>query len=77
MYLGNLCINKMSLFLLEIWHYGCGADDVSFNREYPGKEVKRGLEQLYRKVEKHLSEEGNLLQASEIIFNRLKSQYFD
>ncbi|KAG0718954.1 Exocyst complex component 1 [Chionoecetes opilio] len=32
--------------------------------EYPGKEVKRGLEQLYRKVEKHLSEEGNLLQAS-------------
>lgn len=31
-------------------------------KEYPGKEVKRGLEQLYRKVEKHLSEEGNLLQ---------------
>lgn len=31
-------------------------------KEYPGKEVKRGLEQLYKKVEKHLSEEGNLLQ---------------
>ncbi|KAK7070457.1 Exocyst complex component 1 [Halocaridina rubra] len=31
-------------------------------KEYPGKEVKRGLDQLYRKVEKHLSEEGNLLQ---------------
>ncbi|XP_063594157.1 exocyst complex component 1-like isoform X1 [Penaeus indicus] len=31
-------------------------------KEYPGKEVKKGLEQLYKKVEKHLSEEGNLLQ---------------
>lgn len=31
-------------------------------KEYPGKEVKRGLDQLYKKVEKHLSEEGNLLQ---------------
>lgn len=31
-------------------------------KEYPGREVKKGLEQLYKKVEKHLSEEGNLLQ---------------
>nr|XP_018898430.1 PREDICTED: exocyst complex component 1 isoform X2 [Bemisia tabaci] len=31
-------------------------------KEYPGKEVHRGLEQLYRKVEKHLCEEENLLQ---------------
>jgi len=29
---------------------------------YPGREVKKGLEALYRKVEKHLSDEGNLLQ---------------
>lgn len=31
-------------------------------KEYPEKEVKKGLEQLYKKVEKHLSEEENLLQ---------------
>ncbi|XP_037075507.1 exocyst complex component 1-like [Pollicipes pollicipes] len=31
-------------------------------KEYPGKEVKKGLETLYRKVEKHLCEEENLLQ---------------
>lgn len=29
---------------------------------YPGKEVKKGLEHLYEKVEKHLCEEENLLQ---------------
>uniref|UniRef100_A0A915L6I7 Exocyst complex component Sec3 C-terminal domain-containing protein n=1 Tax=Romanomermis culicivorax TaxID=13658 RepID=A0A915L6I7_ROMCU len=29
---------------------------------HPGKEVKKGLEQLYKKVEKHLCEEENLLQ---------------
>lgn len=29
---------------------------------YPGREVKKGLEALYKKVEKHLSDEGNLLQ---------------
>jgi len=33
-------------------------------KEYPSKEVKKGLESLYRKVEKHLSEEENLLQVS-------------
>ncbi|KAG8224578.1 hypothetical protein J437_LFUL003097 [Ladona fulva] len=31
-------------------------------REYPAREVKKGLESLYRKVEKHLCEEENLLQ---------------
>lgn len=30
--------------------------------QYPGSTVKRGLEALYKKVEKHLSEEENLLQ---------------
>lgn len=33
-------------------------------RDYTAKEVKKGLEQLYKKVDKHLSEEGNLLQVS-------------
>ncbi len=32
---------------------------------YPGKEVKKGLTDLYRKVEKHLSEDENLLQVQE------------
>lgn len=31
---------------------------------YPGREVKKGLESLYKKVEKHLSEESNLLQVN-------------
>jgi hypothetical protein len=31
-------------------------------REYPAREVKKGLDNLYRKVEKHLCEEENLLQ---------------
>lgn len=30
--------------------------------QYPAREVKRGLDALYRKVEKHLCEEENLLQ---------------
>lgn len=33
-------------------------------REYPGREVKKGLDHLYRKVEKHLCEEENLLQVN-------------
>lgn len=33
-------------------------------QQYPAREVKKGLENLYRKVEKHLSEEENLLQVS-------------
>lgn len=33
-------------------------------REYPAREVKKGLDSLYRKVEKHLCEEENLLQVS-------------
>lgn len=30
--------------------------------QYPAREVKKGLESLYKKVEKHLCEEENLLQ---------------
>lgn len=40
-------------------------------KEYPGKEVKRGLDHLYKKVEKHLCEEENLLQVKYLrrVFN--------
>lgn len=36
-------------------------------KEYPGKEVKKGLDNLYKKVDKHLCEEENLLQVTQII----------
>eukprot|EP00047_Mylnosiga_fluctuans_P024967 m.177353 g.177353 ORF g.177353 m.177353 type:complete len:850 (-) comp9970_c1_seq15:263-2812(-) len=29
-------------------------------KEYPGKEVRKGIEQMYKRVERHLSDEGNL-----------------
>ena len=29
---------------------------------YPGREVKKGLDNLYKKVERHLCEEENLIQ---------------
>ena len=35
---------------------------------YPSREVKKGLENLYRKVEKHLSEDENLLQVRTFYF---------
>jgi len=35
-------------------------------KEYHGREVKKGLDHLYKKVEKHLSEEENLLQVISI-----------
>lgn len=34
-------------------------------KEYPGKEVKKGLDNLYKKVDKHLCEEESLLQVRE------------
>jgi len=37
-------------------------------KEYHGTEVKKGLDHLYKKVEKHLSEEENLLQVISIYF---------
>jgi hypothetical protein len=36
-------------------------------REYPAREVKKGLDSLYRKVEKHLCEEENLLQVCVLV----------
>ncbi|TGZ72421.1 hypothetical protein CRM22_002094 [Opisthorchis felineus] len=43
-------------------------------REYPGREVKRGLENLCKKVEKHLSEEGNLFQ---VVWRSIQAQFFE
>lgn len=45
---------------------------------YPGREVKKGLESLYRKVEKHLSDEGNLLQVIPLqILNLNKTDFIE
>lgn len=41
-------------------------------KEYPGKEVKKGLDNLYKKVDKHLCEEESLLQVQGIA-TRVKS----
>lgn len=39
-------------------------------KEYPGKEVKKGLDNLYKKVDKHLCEEESLLQVRDIARTR-------
>ncbi len=39
-------------------------------KEYPGKEVKKGLDNLYKKVDKHLCEEESLLQVRDLPFLR-------
>jgi len=39
---------------------------------YPGKEVKKGLADLYKKVEKHLSEEENLLQ---VVWHAMQEEF--
>lgn len=41
-------------------------------KEYPNKEVKKGLESLYRKVEKHLCEEENLLQ---VVWHSMQDEF--
>ncbi|XP_052825390.1 exocyst complex component 1 [Octopus bimaculoides] len=41
-------------------------------KEYPGKEVKKGLEHLYRKVEKHLCEEENLF---EVVWHTMQDEF--
>lgn len=40
-------------------------------REYPAREVKKGLDHLYKKVDKHLCEEENLLQVRILFFKVL------
>lgn len=41
-------------------------------REYPAREVKKGLDHLYRKVEKHLCEEENLLQ---VVWHAMQEEF--
>lgn len=41
-------------------------------KEYPAREVKKGLENLYRKVEKHLCEEENLLQ---VVWREMQGEF--
>ncbi|XP_037933042.1 exocyst complex component 1 [Teleopsis dalmanni] len=40
--------------------------------QYPGREVKKGLENLYKKVEKHLCEEENLLQ---VVWHAMQEEF--
>ncbi|XP_041780962.1 exocyst complex component 1 [Anopheles merus] len=41
---------------------------------YPAREVKKGLEQLYKKVEKHLCEEENLLQ---VVWRAMQQEFIN
>lgn len=41
-------------------------------KEYPAREVKKGLENLYKKVEKHLCEEENLLQ---VVWREMQGEF--
>lgn len=41
---------------------------------YPGKEVKKGLENLYKKVEKHLIEGSSLI---EVVWRQMQVCYLD
>lgn len=41
-------------------------------KEYPAKDIKRGLEHLYKKVEKHLCEEENLLQ---VVWHSMQDEF--
>ncbi|CAL8088675.1 unnamed protein product [Calicophoron daubneyi] len=43
-------------------------------KEYPGREVKRGLESLCKKVERHLSEENNLFL---VVWRSIQGEFFD
>ncbi|XP_066429460.1 exocyst complex component 1 isoform X5 [Eleutherodactylus coqui] len=63
---------------------GIGYDEVSYQlafskqelrkviKDYPGKEVKKGLDNLYKKVDKHLCEEENLLQ---VVWHTMQDEF--
>ncbi|KAM8939091.1 exocyst complex component 1 isoform 2-T2 [Pelodytes ibericus] len=63
---------------------GIGYEEVSYQlafskqelrkviKDYPGKEVKKGLDNLYRKVDKHLCEEENLLQ---VVWHSMQDEF--
>ncbi|KAI6181480.1 Sec3-PIP2-bind domain-containing protein [Aphelenchoides besseyi] len=75
-YLGRP-LEKLHLFFESVEyaiHTGIRAEEISFQQQfsrielkkaigaYPGKDVKKGLESLYAKVEKHLGSDSQLLQ---------------
>ncbi|XP_067944096.1 exocyst complex component 1-like [Watersipora subatra] len=43
-------------------------------KEYPAKEIKNGLETLYRRLEKHMCEEQNLLQ---VVWNSMQKEFLN
>ncbi|XP_073501557.1 exocyst complex component 1 isoform X5 [Phyllobates terribilis] len=63
---------------------GIGYDEVSYQlafskqelrkviKDYPGKEVKKGLDNLYKKMDKHLCEEENLLQ---VVWHTMQDEF--
>ncbi|XP_072262325.1 exocyst complex component 1 isoform X9 [Pyxicephalus adspersus] len=63
---------------------GIGYEEVSYQlafskqelrkviKDYPGKEVKKGLDNLYKKVDKHLCEEENLLQ---VVWHTMQDEF--
>lgn len=63
---------------------GIGYDEVSYQlafskqelrkviKDYPGKEVKKGLDNLYKKVDKHLCEEESLLQ---VVWHTMQDEF--
>ena len=42
-------------------------------KEYPGKKVKKGLEELYQKVEKHTSENDNIL--LQVVWREMQEEF--
>uniref|UniRef100_A0A671PYF9 Exocyst complex component 1 n=1 Tax=Sinocyclocheilus anshuiensis TaxID=1608454 RepID=A0A671PYF9_9TELE len=78
-------INVFGFFLLEARvAQGVREEEVSYQlafnkqelrkviKEYPGKEVKKGLDNLYKKVDKHLCEEENLLQ---VVWHSMQDEF--
>ncbi|XP_077333586.1 exocyst complex component 1 isoform X10 [Lithobates pipiens] len=63
---------------------GIGYEEVSYQlafskqelrkviKDYPGKEVKKGLDNLYKKMDKHLCEEENLLQ---VVWHTMQDEF--
>jgi hypothetical protein len=72
----NFCLNFKLFFegVQQKIQQGIKESDISYQNayskqelrkvisQYPAREVKKGLEHLYKKVEKHLCDEENLLQ---------------
>ncbi|PAV56592.1 hypothetical protein WR25_23393 [Diploscapter pachys] len=53
-------------------HMGRPLEKIHVIQQYPGKEVKKGLDQLYKKLEKHLVEQSSLLQ---VVWRHMQEQF--